>query len=131
MTWNGKQVRQFTINKTNNAVNLANTAPVDTPDLTYDIGGAYGAVITSLSIGYNAAFQANAYFQVQLDGVILNPAVFIQPSQQFNTFNYLQGGADYYEVPPNASFKIWTYNEGGGSNTELYDLIINYKQLMG
>ena len=123
----GKNYYALNINQFNNTISSAQTTEPSQPILEYNIGGAYGGIITSLSLAFNTQAQQNSYFKTTIDGVLITPQEFQAPSQTFNTFNYIQSG-DTWELEPNATLKIYAYNQTGSGSGMLFDLIATIKQ---
>jgi hypothetical protein len=124
-----KKFLPYNLVQFNNIVVLTNQteASAGSPIVSQNIGGTNGGVLTQLSLGYNAAFQKNAYLKLQITGISIQPSGFQAVSQTFNTFNYVASG-DQWVLPPNAILNIYAYNQGAGSTPELFDVIATVKQ---
>lgn len=123
----GKNYRAVNISKFNISIPLGDTTPQSIPVFSQNIGGAYGGLITSLSLAFNTAAQQGCSIWTSIDGVDIYPNAYQQPSQTFNTFNYIQSG-DSWDLDANAQLKIYAYNSQGASNSMLMDIIATVKQ---
>ena len=122
-----KNYRALNIAQFNNSISLSQTTPSQTPIFSMNIGGSYGAVLTSLSLAFNTSAQNGASFLTTIDGIDITPNQYQQPSQTFNTFNYVASG-DKWEIDANAQLKIYAYNSNNASTSMLFDIIATVKQ---
>ena len=123
----GRNYRALNVAQFNLVIPLTQTAPAALPIFQKNIGGANGGLITSLSLAFNTAAQQGARIYVSIDGVDIYPNDYQQPSQTFNTFNYIQSG-DSWDLDPNAQLKVFAFNSNSASTTMLMDIIATVKQ---